>query len=120
MSFDDPQTVTINAVDQVLNKTSSGDNTGVFSKDDQLVKMSVSHQYGKRTRRTIRLDHKKVAADPLATAQNLNYSMACYIVVDSPPFGYTPAEMKLIVDGFIANLNASSEENIVKFLGGQS
>lgn len=120
MAFSDPQTVTINAIANTLPRTGSGENTGSFSKDDGNVKMSVTHSYGKRTRRTIRLDHRKVAADPLVAAQNLNYSMSMYIVVDVPPFGYSPAEAKQVWDGFIANLAASSAVNTTKFLGGES
>lgn len=120
MALADPQSVTINAIANALARTGSGINTGTFSKDDGNVKMSVSHAYGKRTRRTIRLDHRKVAADPLNAAQNLNYSMSMYIVVDVPPVGYSPAEAKQVWDGFIANLAASSAANTVKFLGGES
>lgn len=120
MAFADPQSVTINAVANSLPRVGSGNNSGSFSKDDGNVKLSLSHAYGKRTRRTVRLDHRKVAADPLVAAQNLQYSMSCYIVVDVPPVGYTPAEAKQVVDGFLANLQASSGANLVKFLGGES
>lgn len=120
MAISDPQSVTINAIANSLPRTGSGDNTGTFTKDDGNVKLSVSHSYGKRTRRTIRLDHRKVAADPLVAAQNLNYSMSMYIVVDVPPVGYSPTEAKQIWDGFLANLAASSGANTVKFLGGES
>lgn len=120
MAFADPQSVTINAIANSLPRTSSGDNTGAFTKDDGNVKLTVSHAYGRRTRRTIRVDHRKVAADPLNAAQNLNYTMSMYIVVDVPPVGYSPAEAKQVWDGFIANLAASSAANTVKFLGGES
>jgi len=116
----DPQSVTISGTANALNRVSSGDNSGAFSKDDGNVKLSVSHAYGRRTRRTIRVDHRKVAADPLNAAQNLNYSMSMYIVVDVPPFGYSPSEAKAVWDGFIANLAANTAANTVKFLGGES
>lgn len=118
--FPDPQSVTINGTANTLPRTGSGNNSGVFRKDDGTVAMSISHQYGKRTRRQIRIDHKKVAADPLVSAQNLEYSMSMYIVVDVPPVGYTPTEVKQIWDGFLANLAASTAANTVKFLGGES
>lgn len=120
MAFSDPQSITINGAASSLLRTSSGDNTGAFTKDDGNIKLSVSHQYGKRTRRTIRLDHRKVAADPLVAAQNLNYSMSVYVVVDVPPVGYSPAEVKQIMDGLLGNLEAASAANEVKFLGGES
>lgn len=61
----DPQSVTINAVAQTLPAVARGVNTSTYRKDDQTVGLSVSHQYGKRTRRTVRLDYSKIVADPL-------------------------------------------------------
>lgn len=120
MAFADPQSITISGTAISLPRTSSGDNTGTFTKDDGNVKLSISHVNGKRNRRTIRLDHRKVAADPLNAAQNLNYSMSVYIVADIPPVGYTPSEAKAVLDGFLANLQAASAANEVKFFGGES
>lgn len=120
MAFSDPQSVTINAVAQSLPRTSSGVNAGVFTKDDGNVKLSVSHQYGKRTRRTIRLDFSKIAADPLISAQNIKYSMSAYMVVDLPITGFTVAEAKQIVDALTAYLTASSGSKVTQLLGGEN
>lgn len=120
MAFADPQTVTINAVGYVCNRTGSAMDSGTFTTSDGNGKFTISNQYGKRNRRTIRFDHRKVAADPLNAAQNLNYGMSFYLVVDVPPVGYTPTEAKQVVDGFLANLQASSGANLVKFLGGEA
>lgn len=120
MSFADPQTVTINAVANALPRTSSGVDSGVFTKDDGTVKLSVSHQYGKRTRRTIRLEHSKIAADPLISSTNIKYSMTAYLVVDVPVTGYTVAEAKQIVDGLTAYLTATSGARTTQLLGGEN
>lgn len=120
MSFADPQTVTINAVANALPRTSSGVDSGVFTKDDGTVKLAVSHQYGKRTRRTIRLEHSKIAADPLISSTNIKYSMTAYLVVDVPVTGYTVAEAKQIVDGLTAYLTASSGARTTQLLGGEN
>lgn len=120
MAFADPQSVTINAVANSLPRTSSGVNSGVFTKDDGNVKLSVAHQYAKRTRRTIRLDHSKIAADPLISAQNIKYSMSAYLVVDMPITGYTVAEAKQIIDGLTAYLTASSGARVTQLLGGEN
>lgn len=120
MAFADPQSVTINAVANALPRVGSGVNTGSFSKDDGTVKLSVSHQYGKRTRRQIRLDHQKFAADPLISAQNVLRSMSVYLVVDSPVQGYTVAEQKQIVDALTAYLTASSGARTTQLLGGEN
>lgn len=120
MAFADPQSVTINAVANTLPRTSSGVNSGIFTKDDGNVKLSVQHQYGKRTRRTIRLDHSKIAADPLISAQNIKHSMSVYMVCDVPITGYTVAEAKQIVDGLTAYLTASSGSKVTQLLGGEN
>lgn len=120
MAFADPQSVTINAVANSLPRTSNGVNSGVFTKDDGAVKLSVSHNYGKRTRRTIRLDSTKIAADPLQPSTNARYSMSTYLVVDTPVTGYTNAEIKQIIDGLTAYLTASSGARVTQLLGGEN
>ncbi len=120
MSFTDPQTITINAVAQTLPRVASGIGTGSFSKDDGTVKLSVAHQNGKRTRRTVRVDHQKFAADPLVSSQNVLRSMSCYLVVDVPLQGYTITEQKQIVDALTAYLTASSGAKVTQLLGGEN
>lgn len=120
MSYTDPQSVTINAVANSLPRTSSGQDQGAFTKDDGTVKLSISHSYGSRTRRVIRLDHNKVAADPLMAGVNVQARMAAYLVVDVPKTGYTLAEQKQIVDALTAYLTASTGARVTQLLGGES
>jgi hypothetical protein len=120
MAFTDPQTVTINSIAHSLARTGSGLNTGAFSENDGTHRLSVSHTYGRRTRRVIRLDSNKIAADPLISAQNIKYNMATYVVFDVPVTGYTVAEAKLEWDGFAAFLAASSGAKITQLLGGEN
>lgn len=118
--FSDPQSVTINSVANSLPRTSSGTNSGVFTKDDGLVKLSISHTLGRRNRRVVKLDHAKIAADPLLAGVNVKASMTVHLVVDSPETGYTLAEAKQIVDALTGYLTASSGANVTKILGGES
>lgn len=120
MSFADPQSVTINAVPISMPRTSSGVNTGTFTSSDGLTRQSVAHSYGKRTRRTIRLDSSKISADPLLPAQNVKLSASCYLVVDAPIAGYTNTELKQMIDGLLAALTASSGAKITQLLGGEN
>lgn len=119
MAYTDPQSVTINAVANSLPRVGSGLNSGSFSKDDGTVRLSVSHQIGKRTRRQVRLDHSKIAPDPLISSTNIKYSMSAYLVVDVPPTGYTVAEAKQIIDGLTKWLTDTSGANLTKLLGGE-
>jgi len=120
MAFADPQSVTINAVAQTLPRVSSGVNAGAFLKDDSTVKLSVSHSYAKRVRRVIRLDHSKIAADPLMASINVRLNMSAYLVIDEPVTGYTVAERKQVVDGLTAYLTASSGARVTQLLGGEN
>ncbi|DAD50420.1 coat protein [ssRNA phage Esthiorhiza.2_26] len=119
MAFADPQSVTINAVANSLPRISSGNNTGVFQKDDTSVRLTVSHQYGGRTRRQLRLDFNKIAAD-VFTSDNTRYSMSAYLVVDVPTTGFTIVEQKQIVDALTAYLTASSGAKVTQLLGGEN
>jgi hypothetical protein len=120
MAFADPQTVTINAVAQTLARVSSGVNLGSFRKDDTTVELTVQHTYNKRARRLIRLDHKKIAVDPLIPTNYAPYNMACYLVADVPLVGYSVVEQKQVIDGFAAYLTASSGAKITQLLGGEN
>lgn len=118
--FSEPQSVTINAVAQSLPRTGTGPNSGVFTKDDGTVRLSVSHSYGKRNRRAIQLSTNKVSADPLATGVFQKTDMSVTLVVNHPLVGYTNAEVKQNVDALVAYLAASSGAQITKLLGGES
>lgn len=116
----DPQTITINAIANSCPAVARGIDTSTYSKDDGNVKLLVAHQYGKRTRTSVRLDFRKIAADPLISSQNIEYGMSAYLVVDRPRTGFTLIEAKQIVDGLLTWLTASSGANTSKVLGGES
>jgi hypothetical protein len=120
MAFADPQTVTVNAVAIALPRTGYQPNAGVFTSNDGLNKLTVSNTYGaKRTRRSMRWDFAKIAADPLAPALNGRFTGSFYIVLDQPVIGYTVAELKLQMDGFLAFLTASSGAKLTQLAGGE-
>jgi len=120
MAFADPQSVTISGATTSLPRTSAGSNEGSFTSNDGLIEQTVSSRYGKRTRRTFRLRHSKIAPDPLISSTSVKYSMTAYVVVDTPPTGYTVAEAKAVVDGLIAALSATSGAKITQLLGGEN
>jgi len=120
MAYADPQSVTVNSVAISMPRTGFLPNAGVFTSADGNTKLTVSDTYGaKRTRRSIRMDFAKIAADPLISAQNIRYSGSVYLVVDQPITGYTAAELKLQIDGFLAYLTASTGAKVTQLLGGE-
>lgn len=122
MSFADPQSVTVNAVAKTLPRTSSGTNSGAFKLIESAADytLTVSSSYGKRTRRTIRLDQSKISADVLIPSQNTKSSMSCYMVVDVPVNGFSVTEQKYIVDALVGFLAASSGAKVTQLLGGEN
>jgi hypothetical protein len=120
MAFADPQTVTFNAVPYTLNHVSSSPNTGEYLNTSGDVKLTIAHAYGKRIRRTIRIDRSKLAADALNPTINSPYSMSTYLVVDQPIMGYTLAELQNTVDGFVNYLQASTGARVLELLGGEN
>lgn len=116
--FSDPQSVTVNSVAQSLPAISRNDSSSVYQKDDATYKLTISHQYKpERSRFVVRLDANKVAADPLASANNKVYSHSCYVVIDKPVVGYSNTETQLMTSGLIAWLTSG---NILKVLGGET
>jgi hypothetical protein len=117
MAYADPQVITINGVENSLPRTSSGVNTGAFTSAKGDVKLSVSHSYGKRNRRMLRLDFNKIAPDAF-TSLNLRHSMSTYIVVDGPTDGFTPDELEQVADAFVGYLASTSA--LPKLIGGEN
>lgn len=120
VAFADPQTVTINAVAQTLNRVSSDHNAGTFRKDDGTVSLIVSHQYGKRARHVVRLNHQKYSPDVFVPANQALQNMSVQLVVDVPIVGYTNAEAKQVTDGFSTFITASSGLVVTRLLSGEN
>jgi hypothetical protein len=112
----DPQSVTVNSVAQSLPAISREELASLYRKDDGAYTLKISHAEGARNRRVVRLEHTKVAVDPL-TAQNATVGFTTYLVMDAPPWGYTNTEMKDIVLGLTAWLASAT---VLKVLGGES
>lgn len=117
----DPQSVTINAVAVSLPAVSRGVNNSKYQSSDGNVLFSISHDLGtSRTRRLVRIDQQKIAADPLISAQSIVYKMAIYLVVDIPKTGFTITEQNYLLAAFTTWLTTGSGANMTKVLGGES
>jgi hypothetical protein len=117
MAFADPQTLTVNAVPQTLNRIKAEGTRSEYSTADGVYKFVISHQQsGKRTRRMIRVDKKVVAADPL-TATNDYKSCGIYLVIDEPEYGFTDTEIWDVIAGLKTWLDNTA---VLKVLATQS
>jgi regulator of extracellular matrix RemA (YlzA/DUF370 family) len=120
MAFADPQSITISGNAISLPRVESGKNESVYLSADGRVKLAASTAYGRRTRRVLRVDHSKIAADPFIPAQNVELGMSNYLVFDTPAVGYSATEALAVYAGFKAAFSASSDLLITKLLGGES
>jgi len=120
MALADPQTVTISGTTTSLPRVSVDETESEYLSSDGLIKLLASHTYGKRTRRLVRIDHAKLAADVFKPTENVKVGMAVYTVFDLPPAGYTGAEALAVWTGFNTQLTAASNAVVTKILGGES
>lgn len=120
MSFADPQSVTIAGTAVSLPRISSGPSSSVYQSADGNTRLTVSHANGKRFRRTFRLQHQKIAGDPLVPATNTQFSMTAYAVVDVPRVGYSVAQQKEVVDALTGYMTATAGASVTKLLGGEN
>lgn len=71
----DPQTITIAATPNTLPRVGTGVNLSTYRKEDSNLQLEISHTYGKtRNRRAATIIQRKIAADPLISAQNIEYN----------------------------------------------
>lgn len=116
MALADPQTITINTVPETCNRIKSEGLRSTYQTPDGDVTFVVSHQNSaKRTRRMMRVDQRKVAADPL-TSENEYKSAGVYLVVDQPEYGFSDAELDYLVQALVDWMTTA---NVTKVLGNQ-
>lgn len=122
MALADPQSVTIAGVAVSLPRVSTSGGVSVYQSADGNTKLTVTTTTGRRFRRTARLDHKKVAGDPLVPATNTTFSMSTFLMYDVPPVGYTVAQQKEVGDALTgwANSGTGAANTTTKILGGES
>lgn len=115
--FSDPQSVTVATVDKELPRVGTSLNASRYTAADRSRSLSVSHTQGRRNQDRVRLDHSKIVTDPLSSDRNLPVSLSVYLVVDSPPTGYTGQE---VIDEVIAIADwLKATGNAAKFVGGE-
>lgn len=123
MSFSDPQSVTFPAPlagTISLPRVSLGANSSTYKSADGLVALNASSQYGKRTRRLLRLSYDKISADVFLPSTNVQKGMSVYLVADLPSAGFSNAEAFAVYSGFKGAFTATSDAMITKWLGGES
>lgn len=107
-------TLTVDAVDFILARTSSSEDTCVYRTSDGLTKLTVTRQEKSRNRFTVRFDRKKIDSE---TSEVWTY--AAYLVVDVPTDGVTAAEAEDVVQLLTAFTVAGTPDYILRVLQGE-
>jgi hypothetical protein len=118
--FTDPQSITIDAVAVPLPRVSTGELKSKYQNSNGGYSLRIEHSLSNRERSLVRLDAVKVGADPLISGVQRNYTAGVYLVIDRPlnEQGWTDAELKKIIQGFLTYANVSA--TIDKVLGLES
>lgn len=121
MAFADPQALAVDSRGTLnLPRVSVQENQSTYRTDDDSVELLISSQYGRRNRRTFRVNHSKISADPFIPSQNSKVSASFYVVIDEPAVGYTNAEVVQLAAGVMTALSASSFAATTKLAAGEN
>jgi len=86
-----------------------------------LLRVTASHQYGKRTRRVLRCDYSDNAGSTLISGTTSPRSMSAYVVFDIPAAGQFSATDQLsLFNGLKGTWSATTDALMKKLLGGES
>lgn len=113
--FADPQSITVNAVAKSLPAVSRNADSSVYKMDTGDYQLTISKaRTSNRKRFAIRVDTRKIAADPLTSSNNVEYSATVILSMNMPFVGYTNAEIK---DVALALSAWATSANLLKVLG---
>lgn len=116
--FADPQSISVGGAAKTLPRVGIGPASSTYRTADGGMVYTISHQTGKRNRRTVRLDFAKTAADPLLDGVSRPYTMSAYLVINHPDVGYTNAEVEANTLALVDELKEAGV--LTKIIGGES
>lgn len=110
MTISNPQSLVIGADTISAPRTSTGNNSSVYTSAEGDLKLTIAHTYGKRTRRFVRIQLDKFIPNPYNPAVNIVVSGSVRMVVDVPLGGFLNSEAAdladALADWMIANKTA--------------
>jgi len=120
MALPDPiPTITVNSVEYDFARVGMGDGKATYQTADGLDLLTIENSVKNRNRRLVRLDRKKIAANPFDADLNQEYLLSTYVVMDSPKLGVTASEMNLHGQLLDALLIAGSPDYRLRVLQGE-
>jgi hypothetical protein len=86
-----------------------------------LLRVTASHQYGRRTRRVLRCDYSDNAGSTLISGTTSPRSMSAYLVFDVPSASlFTATDQLSLFNGLKGTWSATTDALLKKLLGGES
>jgi len=86
-----------------------------------ILKVTASHQLGRRYRRVLRCDYSDNAGTTLVSGNSAPRSMSCYVVFDIPSIGlFSTTDQLALFNGLKGTWSASTDALIKKLLAGES
>lgn len=122
MSLSDPQSITIGSTPGTVSlpRVNTAGDRSVYRSSDSSIELIPSTIYGRRVRRSVRVNFEKVSADVFRPDTNVSLSMSCFVVWDVPVIGFSATEQLDVYKGLTGQLSASTYAVATKVLGGES
>lgn len=121
MALSDPLSLTIAGTATSFPRVATAGNASTYRTADSLFSLTVSHQYSaSNVRRMLRLDQRKLTADPFIPAQNRYVNQSFWTVSMVPTAGFTATESKDLAKALLDFESATSYAALLKVLGGES
>lgn len=117
----DPQTTVLDAVTVTMPRTSAGKDTATYrdpnfrsgAEGEVGLELIISHNYAKRTRRTVRINAIKAGAGTATFTSTPTTSMSAYIVIDTPASGFSLEEQGQVVDSLLQLLAVEDTGEVI-------
>jgi hypothetical protein len=94
MAFADPQSITVNGVPKSMPRVLNDGKKSIYSNADGTYTMTISHAQQKdKIRTVVRVDQRKVVADPLTT-ENDYQTLTTMHIVERPVYGFSATELE--------------------------
>lgn len=121
MAYNDPQSVTHNAVAVSLPRVITGTTVGRFVSADAVFELTVDPRgSAKRRRNVARFYTKRTVLDPLGSGLSTQVQSMVSITIDRPSSGVTDADVNKDIDALILWLTAASKANQLKLAAGEN
>ncbi len=121
MAYNDPQSVTANAVPYSLPRVITGTTVGRFVSADALRELTVDPRgSAKRRRNVARLYTKRTVLDPLGSGLSTLVQSMESITIDRPLSGVTDAEIEQDLLALIKWLTDNTNANLKKLIAGEN